>query len=130
MRYLTIEQREALNSALKARGDLLQANVAEALHRQGDGTRSLANHSQETDDDAIADLETSLDIAHVSRDVLELREIERALIRIHSPDYGLCADCKEEIPYVRLQANPLTVRCVRCQFDFERVHEQSRHPSL
>ena len=126
MRYLTIEQREALQAALDARAEELRATVAGAL--EGDGTQALANH--EADDDAVADLETSLDVAHLSREVLELREIERAQRRLHTADYGLCADCGEEIPFIRLQANPLATRCIVCQSAFERSHAQPGHASL
>ena len=126
MRYLTIEQREALQAALDARAEELRATVAGAL--EGDGTQALANH--EADDDAVADLETSLDVAHLSREVLELREIERAQRRLHTADYGLCADCGEEIPFIRLQANPLATRCIGCQSAFERSHVQPGHASL
>ena len=128
MRYLTIEQREALQSALGARAELLRTDVAEELDR--DGTRALANHSEETDDDAIVDLEASLDVARLSREVLELREIERALGRLHTPEYGQCADCGEDIPFIRLQANPMAFRCTGCQSAFERTHAQPGHPSL
>lgn len=128
MRYLTIEQREALQSALGARADLLRTEVAEELDR--DGTRALPNHSQETDDDAIVDLEASLDVARLSREVLELREIERTLTRLHTPEYGQCADCGEDIPFIRLQASPMATRCVACQSAFERSHAQPGHPSL
>ena len=128
MHYFTIEQREALQAALNARGEALRASVADSL--EGDGTQSLANHSQETDDDAIVDLEASLDAAHLSREVLELREIESALHRLHTPEFGLCADCGEEIPFKRLQANPLALRCIGCQSAFERSHVQPGHASL
>ena len=130
MRYLTIEQREALQSALGARAGLLRTEVAEALDQQDDGTLALANHSQETDDDAIVDLEASLDVARLSREVLELREIDRALARLHTPEYGQCADCGEDIPFIRLQANPMAFRCIGCQSAFERSHAQPGHPSL
>lgn len=130
MRYLTIEQREALQSALDARAELLRNEVDQTLHADGNGTRGLANHSEETDDDAIVDLEASLDVAHLSRDVLELRAIDRALSRLHTPEYGQCADCEEEIPFIRLQANPLATRCVACQTKHERTHAPEGHASL
>lgn len=128
MRYLTIEQRQALQASLDARAELLRASVADSLG--GDGTRSLANHSQETDDDPVVDLEASLDVAHLSRDVRELRDIERAQERIHTPEYGICAECGEEIPFSRLQANPLATRCFGCQSAFEHSHAQPGHASL
>ena len=128
MHYFTIEQREALQAMLNARGAQLRAAVADSL--AGDEGQSLANHSKETDDDAVVDLEASLDAAHLSREVLELREIEKTLRRLHAPEFGLCADCGDEIPFARLQANPLATRCVGCQSAFERSHAQPGRASL
>ena len=89
MRYLTIEQRETLQATLMARAEMLRSGIAESLDRQDGGARALPNHSEETDDDAIVDLETSLDVARLSRNVDELREIDHALGRLHAPEYGL-----------------------------------------
>lgn len=37
------------------------------------------------------------------------------LRRLHSPDYGVCAVCGADIPYVRLMEHPGAVRCAACQ---------------
>ena len=112
MKYLTIEQRERLRKDLQDLAARLRTEIAE--HRQ------LANHSQETDDDAVADLEGDLDIADLTRDVKELEAVESALKRIHEPGFGVCADCEEEIPFARLAASPAATRCVACQAAHER----------
>jgi RNA polymerase-binding transcription factor DksA len=112
MRYLTIEQRETLERELKA---LIEARRGEIK----DGLR-VPNRSEETDDDAVVDLETSLDIAELERTTLELRDAVKALARLHEPDYGLCAECGAEIPYARQQASPTATRCVPCQRERER----------
>ena len=131
MSTLTIEQREALKAALDARAELLRRAVSGALHGQtDDGTRALADHTEETDGDAIADLETFIDVAQLSRNAVELRNAERALVRWHTPQFGECADCGESIPFSRLQANPLATRCVSCQARRERETATSSHPSL
>lgn len=120
MRYLTIEQREKLEAALNARAAQLRASIAEALDAEGDGGRSLPYHMQETDDEAVADMETSMDVAHLSRDVLDLRATERALSLLHTPDFGTCTDCGIDISFARLNANPLASRCMACQAAYER----------
>ena len=43
---------------------------------------------------------------------------------------GGCADCGADIPFVRLQANPLATRCTACQGKFERTHAQVGHAKL
>src|SRR5690242_732079 len=100
MRYLTIEQRETLQSWLTYRMAVLRRAIAAALHRtENQAAVGLANHLEEIDDEAIADLESSIEVGEIQRDVRELRQVEAALARLHEPDYGQCADCGAEIPY-------------------------------
>src|SRR5206468_5475437 len=107
MRYLTIEQRETLQSWLTLRAAVLRREIGAALRRSGnEAAISLSNHLEEIDDEAVADLESSIEIAEIERDVGELREVERTLGRLHEPDYGICADCDGDIPFSRLSVNP------------------------
>jgi DnaK suppressor protein len=45
--------------------------------------------------------------------------IERALKRLEAGEYGLCAECGEDIGQARLAANPTAVLCVLCQAELE-----------
>ena len=120
MRYLTIEQREMLQAWLNFRSALLRREIAGALRRSGgEAAISLANHLEEIDDEAVADLESSIEIAEIERDVRELREVERA--RLHEPDYGVCSNCGAEIHFSRLSVNPTATRCIDCQSRAERL---------
>jgi RNA polymerase-binding protein DksA len=121
MRYLTIEQRENLQRELASRATTLREEIAAALRASGEPRAlSLANHLEEIDDAAVADLQSALDVAALERDVRELREVEAAAERLHTPDFGLCEDCGAEIPYARLDANPVATRCIACQGRRER----------
>lgn len=40
--------------------------------------------------------------------------IDEALARMDEGSYGTCATCGDRIPAERLEARPLSVRCVRC----------------
>jgi RNA polymerase-binding transcription factor DksA len=102
-RYLTIQQRETLQRLLEERAAELREEIGE---------------------DRLADLNAEPDVAALERDVVELREVEAALERVHEPDFGLCADCEGDIPYARLQANPSAKRCVACQAGTERHAHQ------
>jgi len=44
-----------------------------------------------------------------------LAVIDSALLRIDEGTYGICADCKTEIPPRRLEALPFATLCVSCQ---------------
>ncbi len=43
-----------------------------------------------------------------------LRNIDGALRRIESGDYGLCQDCDEPIDPKRLEFDPTALRCIDC----------------
>ncbi len=45
---------------------------------------------------------------------LELRQIERALIRIDEEEYESCENCGEDVGEERLKALPYTTLCIRC----------------
>jgi DnaK suppressor protein len=111
MRYLTLEQRNALRTALEHLIERLRGEVARG---------PLPNHNEETDDEAVADLETSLEVAERERATIDLKDAVQALGRLNDPAYGLCADCGVDIPYARLLANPAATRCIACQRSSER----------
>lgn len=113
MRYLTLEQREGLQQQLEQRAQVLRAEIGAVLGASDQP--HLANHYEEVDDDAIADLEGSLDVAALERDIRELRAVRDALTHLHTGDYGVCADCGEDIPFSRLHAMPQALRCTRCE---------------
>ena len=120
MRYLTIEQRDDLRDKLQARSEELRREIAATMQKQGTAAGSLPRHGEETDDDAVADLETSLDAAAAARESKELREVERAIERLHSPDFGSCEDCGTDIPVARLQVSLTATRCIACQTRYEK----------
>ena len=46
-------------------------------------------------------------------------EIEEALARMDSGEYGVCEDCGDDIALARLLATPTARLCVHCQADRE-----------
>jgi len=117
---LNAEERRTLARQLEARRRQLRVELQAKLNEQ-DNTAllGLRNRMEETDDWAVADLETALDVAEVSRDAAELRDVEMALIRIGDGTYGDCTECSLPIPYARLAANPSAARCIACQEKLE-----------
>jgi DnaK suppressor protein len=43
--------------------------------------------------------------------IIMLRDV---LIRVDSPEYGICIKCHKPIPFERLKAVPSTTRCLSC----------------
>jgi RNA polymerase-binding transcription factor DksA len=127
MSDLTQQQRELLVSRLHVRAEALHGEIEAALHAAGvpEGV-GLPAHLGETGDEAIADLETSLDVAALARDVQELYEVERALRRLRNGEAGVCADCGTAISFARLSAQPTAMRCLSCQEKAELVQPRPR----
>jgi len=121
--YLTPEQLGALERQLSERTSVLRNEIAAALRRSDSpGAAGLANHLDEIDDEAVADLETSIEVAEIERDMRELRRAKDALRRLGTPGFGICFDCGAEIPFARLSAEPTATRCFACQTIAERMH--------
>ena len=56
----------------------------------------------------------SINEAALSKDKQTLSKMERALKMIHDPDFGLCHECEEPIPFARLMIVPESDLCVEC----------------
>jgi DnaK suppressor protein len=117
---LTAAQLGSLKATLAARRSALRAEIEARLNTQDDPSLSgLRNRMEHSDDWAIADLETALDVAEVSRDAAELHDIEAALARFEDDSYGTCLECGMPIPFARLNAYPMAARCIACQEKLE-----------
>jgi RNA polymerase-binding protein DksA len=113
--------RERARLALQARAAELRRDLGKTLHDEGAREDlGLPNRNAEVDDAAVAESETILDIAAVQRDARELEEVNAALARIDTADFGLCVDCGGEIAAERLAAQPQAARCIECEREAER----------
>ena len=84
---------------------------------------SLADRIADPGEKSVADLLVDVDLAEITRDVEEIREIEAALLRIARGTYGRCIECGEAIGRQRLSAVPAASRCHACQEAVERRGE-------
>ncbi|KJK21936.1 hypothetical protein UB46_24230 [Burkholderiaceae bacterium 16] len=118
MPALTLEQLNTLAVLLdsreeRIRGQMDAANVARAVSTRpeaGDVADLAEQGAEQRMDDAVVD--------HYRA---ELADIAAARARIAQQAYGICLDCGESIPYLRLQAYPTAERCMPCQ----RRHEHT-----
>lgn len=55
-----------------------------------------------------------------------LRDVNQALERLDSGEYGFCENCGSPVPAVRLRANPLARMCLPCQERLERSRSRWR----
>jgi RNA polymerase-binding protein DksA len=115
-----LEQRDALFDT--AHDELVQLTQ----RPMGD----IAGEVADAGDDSVAQLVTDLDHAELQRRVQTIRDIDAALQRIASGEYGRCADCGGDIDYERLQAFPTAKRDVACQSVFEKTYAHGETPTL
>ncbi len=108
---LSESQRGALASKLQNQHDeiMQQLNALDQQTRTPDDDDALQRDGAHEVDAKLSEIEQ-----------LELNDINQALSRVDSQDYGVCANCGVEIPLTRLQAEPQALRCFKCQVQRER----------
>lgn len=109
----------------------LRDETREALSRSDNETHAdIAGRVSDLEDQSLADLLLDVNLAQVTRDMQEIRAIERALKRITLGTYGICVSCGQPIERERLEAHPTANRCAACQRDHEHDHAASPTPRL
>jgi RNA polymerase-binding transcription factor DksA len=101
----------------------IAAAVEARLHGHGlehHDEAGLPRRAEDTDDDAAAEAQRSMDIAQLSHTTAELAEIDAALARVADGTYGWCVECAGPIGRPRLLVHPMAVRCAPCQSKHER----------
>ncbi len=59
-------------------------------------------------------------LATKRRRQLHLKEINQAILRLDSEDYGYCLECGDDIAIRRLEYNPATTHCLLCAEKLEK----------
>lgn len=116
---------------LRARLQVLGSEIREALLRADTETYGeLAGRVHDAEEESLADLLTDVNLAEISREVQEVRDIDAAMRRIADRTYGSCVDCGDPIDSARLEAYPTAKRCLGCQRDHERKSGAAPPPKL
>jgi DnaK suppressor protein len=113
-------------------GSTVHANLEALLKQKRDELRKRLNHrmgdvltDREPDDEgamATSNFATDLAIVTMERERRELDEIESALERIKTGEYGVCEACGSTIRRPRLQALPWARLCLACAEQSSRWH--------
>jgi len=127
---LTPEQHREFEALLRARRQLLNAEVNDRLEQTSNVQSMTSGTVGDPGDESVAFMMTDLSLAEATRDVNELRAVDAALRRLDDGDYGYCTDCGSDIGYERLKAYPTATRCVTCQSQHEKVYASQGTPSL
>jgi len=125
MTILTKSQLDDIKKRLEDRHHELREEIRkELIHSDEERYIDLAGDVHDAGEESVAD------IARISRQVSEIRQIEAAQVRIATGNYGVCADCEEDIDIARLQNTPYAERCVRCQSHREKTYAHEGTPRL
>ena len=113
--HLTAGQRALLEAALVQRQHQLDRRLAD--HHAG---LSRVAHAREVllrdgDDAPQRENARATDLAITDIETQELGAVSLALKRLHQPEYGVCIDCGEGIPFDRLKVEAWALRCVGCE---------------
>jgi DnaK suppressor protein len=131
MEHLSDAQVKELKQQLTESRQQLRSQIREELVRSDDERYGdLAGQVHDTGDESVADLLVDTNISIVSRYIGELREVEAALERMNTGDYGLCEECGSEIPFERLKAYPTARRDIEHQSRHEQTHAAEGRPKM
>lgn len=97
------------------------ATRRERLKQSGENMldSELADYDQHPADEGTETHEQQLDETTDMMLEAEAQNVETALERLSTGDYGKCVDCGKEIPAARLEAIPEAVRCIEDQARYE-----------
>jgi RNA polymerase-binding protein DksA len=99
----------------------LQQEIHDELVKEGSSSSiSLAGKVHDKQEESLSEMLTQINLAMLSQHQHELKNLERALMRMEDGEYGTCIDCDAAIAIARLQAYPTAVRCISCQA----IHEK------
>lgn len=121
MKPLTVEKLDHLKNLLDQRENVLRNDIRREVNLQDDYA-DVASEVPDPGDSSFANLSVDLGNAAVTRDLKELRAIQSARLRIEQETYGICIECGYEIPYERMEAQPMAERCAPCQEVYEKTH--------
>ena len=88
----------------------------------------LADYDQHPADEGTETHEQELDETTDMMLAAEAENVETALARLRSGDYGKCVDCGKDIPPARLEAIPEAIRCIEDQARYEATLRASWTP--
>lgn len=121
MAELTEQQLSQLKEALELRSAELRDELQRDFSEKSDHI-DMATEAPDPGDSSFANLTVDLSNAEAMRDLTELHAVSAALRRVEEGTYGTCSKCGTDIPFERLQVQPMAQRCARCQGMWEKTH--------
>ncbi|MCS7049424.1 MAG: TraR/DksA C4-type zinc finger protein [Verrucomicrobiae bacterium] len=85
-----------------------------------DASGELSGYSMHMADAGTDNFDREFALSLVSNEQEALYEIQEALKRLDSGQYGICEMCEKPIPRERLEVLPFARRCIQCQSQVEK----------
>ena len=123
---LSETQLDELLAQIRQRLVVLEEEIARKLGQASEEFSAFDRIGDSGDLSSILN-EGEVEMSEALRDIYEWRGLRGSLRRGDEGTYGVCVDCGVEIPFERLRASPMAVRCVDCQMRSER--REPHHPS-
>jgi len=116
---LSLAQRAQLEAALLHQQEALDQALSQQLGGQERALHAREQLLQDTEGDRGHEADREVDLARSDQNLQALRQINEALLRLRTSDYGRCSDCEATIPFERLAHSPAVLRCIACQAALE-----------
>ncbi len=108
---------------LKYRDELKEAVKTHAASLPDTG---MIGASGDSSDHASADFSAEMFGLLLEKQAGTLEEVERALQKIDTGEYGICEDCGKPISAKRLKALPWAKYCIECQDKIDKIEQLKR----
>ena len=106
---------ERLRAELNSERETVLAELAElGADPYSEKVDRIAGIDDNFADSAAATAERREALAFIDSARERLGDIDAALAQMDAGHYGKCVDCGQEIATARLEARPLSIRCVEC----------------
>lgn len=107
---MTLNERKAFKKEIEEEIERLNEEVEcirAAIYPQGGGTSDKVAH-------IAFKQEQNLHFQRYEETLRRLNRLKQAMLRVETPEYGICEECEEEIPLERLRLMPESRYCVAC----------------
>jgi RNA polymerase-binding protein DksA len=109
---------EAERERLQTEVESLRRRSSSDVYQDDEGTDTVSQHPA---DEGSEMFEREKDLTLIDTLQVSLRQVEDALQRVDSGQYGICANCGKPIGEKRLEALPAAIYCIDCQSILDRV---------
>jgi DnaK suppressor protein len=110
------DRRDRLARMLVAKREELFAELRREFgERIAEDALTSQDEKIEIGDRSVLVLDQDVELERLSMKRRELRQVDEALARLWSGEYGRCEDCESEIAEERLEIRPFATRCVDCE---------------